>query len=211
MKTRIIIKALGVFVAIWGMVAAGQALFGGMRPTVESVRETVQEASLADWSEFDRGPNAAERDRREKVIREVAEAVNGFDFRERERAYESQSLYKFTNILSGDERKLFVELTLEESMKGMMSALDALPKSERERFVERALAQVDSGFTEEQMLRMREMGDNLLEKTAEEGFRAFLEETSADTKLDLAPLMEAMTGVMQGMAGPESFQGGISQ
>jgi hypothetical protein len=53
------------------------------------------------------------------------------------------------------------------------------------------------------MERAREMDDKLLTKISEEGMRAYFDKASADTKLDLAPLMEAMNEVMQGLRGNE--------
>ena len=48
--------------------------------------------------------------------------------------------------------------------------------------------------------------EDLLTKISEEGMRAYFNKASADTKLDLAPLMEAMNEVMQGLRGNEFGQ-----
>ena len=45
------------------------------------------------------------------------------------------------------------------------------------------------------------LDQNLLARITSEGMRAYYEKASADTKLDLAPLMEAMNEVMQGLRG----------
>jgi hypothetical protein len=56
------------------------------------------------------------------------------------------------------------------------------------------------------MARAQEMDEDLLTKISEEGMRAYFNKASADTKLDLAPLMEAMNEVMQGLRGTEFGQ-----
>src|SRR5690606_22272625 len=94
-----------------------------------------------------------------------------------------------------------VDLTIRESMGKFMEALDALPPDERKKFVEQGLRDVEEGRTEEEMLRARELGDDLLETISSEGLRAYFEKASADTKLDLAPLMEAINETMQGLRG----------
>jgi hypothetical protein len=40
-----------------------------------------------------------------------------------------------------------------------------------------------------------------MNKITEEGMRAYFEKANSETKLDLAPLMESMNEVMQGMRG----------
>ncbi|NNC87246.1 MAG: hypothetical protein HKN82_02160, partial [Akkermansiaceae bacterium] len=65
------------------------------------------------------------------------------------------------------------------------------------------MKEIEKGTTAEDMERMREMGDDLVARATQEGFRAYLEKTRAETKMELAPLMEAMNEVMQGLRNPE--------
>ena len=88
-------------------------------------------------------------------------------------------------------------------MGKFMEALDALPPEKRKEFVEQGLREIESGKTAEEMARARELGDDLLETIAGEGIRAYFDKASTDTKLDLAPLMESMNEVMQGLRGQE--------
>ena len=88
-------------------------------------------------------------------------------------------------------------------MASFMEALDALPPAERKKFVEKGISEITSGKTEEEMARAEELGDDLLETIANEGMRAYFEKANADTKLDLAPLMESMNEVMQGLRGQQ--------
>ncbi|MEO8615770.1 MAG: hypothetical protein ABI600_11570, partial [Luteolibacter sp.] len=53
------------------------------------------------------------------------------------------------------------------------------------------------------MARTDAMSDELLEKISQEGMRAYFEKSNSDTKLDLAPLMDAMNETMQGLRGNE--------
>ena len=99
------------------------------------------------------------------------------------------------------EQVLFFELTYAESINRMMEALDGLPPEERREFVERGLAELATGAAGENMQQMESLGDDLLAKAAVEGFKAYIEKASTQTKMDLAPLMEAMNETMQGLRG----------
>jgi hypothetical protein len=96
---------------------------------------------------------------------------------------------------------LFIDLTVAESMNRFMQALDQMPAADRKRFVKQGLEEIAKGKTADDMERTRELGSDVMEKITQEGMRAYFEKSSAETKLDLAPLMESMNEVMQGLRG----------
>ena len=148
-------------------------------------------------------PNAAEAERREEELRNIATLVNRLDFQEREKNRENRAGEKFFRKLSPDEKSLFIDLTIMESMGRFMESLDAMKPEQRKKFVEQGLKEINEGRTEEEMERADELGADLLDKISQEGMKAYFEKSSADTKLDLAPLMEAMNETMQGLRGNE--------
>jgi hypothetical protein len=87
----------------------------------------------------------------------------------------------------------------------MMQGLDQLPAEQRKLFVEKGLQEIRSGKTGNDIARAKEIDENLPELIAQEGMRAYFEKASADLKLELAPVMEEINGVMQGMRGPGDF------
>ena len=88
-------------------------------------------------------------------------------------------------------------------MGHFMEALDAMKHDERKKFDEQGLKEINDGRTEAEMARAEELDSDLLDKISQEGMKAYFEKSSADTKLDLAPLMEAMNETMQGLRGNE--------
>lgn len=192
-----------VVAIVWGVVAVAQFTFGSFRVTAESVAAEITGADFVDWSDTDVVPQLSERQERERLIRKVSEMFNQLDFAERERAREQRVGEDFFRRLSAYEQALFVDLTIVESMNKWFEALDGMPPDQLKQFVEKGLREIEQGVTAEDMGRMREMGDNLVERATKEGFRAYLEKTSAETKMELAPLMEAMSEVMQGLRGQE--------
>lgn len=205
-RNRVIVQSLLILALIWGAVTGVRAIAGSKRITAQKVAAEVNEANFEDWSQHAQAPDAATAKRRDEKLREVAGLVNRLDFAEREKNRDDRATENFFRKMSGDEKKLFIDLTIRESMGKFMEALDALPPEKRKEFVEQGLREIESGKTAEEMARARELGDDLLETISGEGMRAYFEKASADTKLDLAPLMESMNEVMQGLRGQDFGQ-----
>ena len=202
-RRDVFIKAALVLALVWGCVWGVRAYAGSRKITAERIDREVAAANFADWSQHQGNSDAAEAKRREGELRKIAGFVNQLDFQEREKNREKRSGENFFRKLSPDEKNLFVNLTIVESMSRFMESLDAMKPAQRKRFVEQGLKEIQQGRTREDMARADEMGADLLEKISQEGMKAYFEKSSSDTKLDLAPLMEAMNEQMQGLRGNE--------
>ena len=200
-KQAVLLKGLAVLVLVWVVVFAVRSFAASKKITAESLNREVRELKFEDWSE-NPGAGAAVKER-EKEVRRIADMVNRLDFAEREKNRQNRAGEDFFQKLSMGEKNLFIELTIVESMSKFMEALDQMPEEQRKSFVEKGLKEIQEGRTAEEMERAREMDESLLTKISEEGMRAYFDKASADTKLDLAPLMEAMNEVMQGLRGNE--------
>jgi len=198
-RNAVILKAIIVLALVWGTVWAVRAVAGSRRITAEKVNQEMTTARFDDWSGHEVGPDPAEAGRREEELRRIAGMFNRLDFAERERNRENRSAEEFYRKLSRSEKSMFVELTVVESMNRFMEALDALEPDQRRRFVEQGMREIREGRTAEDMARADELGDDLLDRITQEGMRAYFEKSNTDTKLDLAPLMEAMNETMQGL------------
>lgn len=189
---------------IWILVFAVRSIAASKKITAERLQNEISELAFDDWSE-DSG-SSSEAEERENEIRRIADMVNRLDFAERQKNRENQSAEDFFRKLDAREKNLFVDLTIVETMGRFMEALDQMPPEQRKDFVQKGLSEIQEGRTEADMARAQEMDEDLLTKISEEGMRAYFNEASADTKLDLAPLMEAMNEVMQGLRGNEFGQ-----
>jgi len=198
-----IFRAVIILALVWACVWGIRSYAGSQRITAESIDRQVAAAKFQDWSNNFTVPNAAEAKRREKELREIAANVNLLDFQEREKNRDNRSGENFFRILSPSEKSLFVDLTIVESMSRFMQALDAMKPEQRKSFVEKGLEEIQQGRTKEEMERTEQLGADLLDRISQEGMSAYFEKSSADTKLDLAPLMEAMNETMQGLRGTE--------
>lgn len=204
-RKRVLIQSLLVLLLLWGIVTVVRVIAGSKQITAEKVRETVAATGFEDWSGNDTAPNSARAKERGQKLREVAELVNRLDFAEAEKNRDNRSLENMYRLMSRDEKALFANLTVAKSMDRMMQGLDQLPPEQRKQFVEKGLQEIRSGKTGKDIARAREIDENLPDVIAQEGMRAYFEKASADLKLELAPVMEEINGVMQGMRGPGDF------
>jgi len=202
-RKQVIIKAVLVLLLVWSSVWVVRAYAGSRKITAERVNREVAAAHFADWSAEKSPPDPAEAARRDQELRKIANLVNGLDFQERERNRGNRTGEAFFRKLAPNEKSLFIDLTIKESMGRFMEALDAMKPDQRKKFVEQGLKEINEGRTADEMARADELGSDLLDKISEQGMKAYFEKSSADTKLDLAPLMEAMNETMQGLRGNE--------
>ena len=202
-RRNVWIRGILALALVWAVVWGIRAYAGSRKITAERVNREVAAARFADWSDRQSADDSAEAARREAELRRIAGLVNRLDFQEREKNRENRTGENFFRKLAPNEKGLFIELTIAESMGRFMEALDTMGPAQRKKFVEQGLKDIQEGKTREEMARTEALGAELLDKVSEEGMKAYFEKSSADTKLDLAPLMESMNEVMQGLRGNE--------
>jgi hypothetical protein len=202
-RKDVIIKAALVLLLVWSCVWGIRAFAGTRKITAERVNRAVAEANFADWSAETASLDANEATRREEELRKIASMVNRLDFQEREKNRENRSGETFFRKLAPREKSLFIDLTIVESMSRFMESLDTMKPEQRKKFVEQGLKEINEGRTKAEMERADQLGAELLDKISQQGMKAYFEKSSPDTKLDLAPLMEAMNESMQGLRGNE--------
>lgn len=198
---RLILRVVLLLIAVWAVVLGVRAIAGSKRVTAERVEQTIAAQNLADWSEG--APAGVSPGARSKQIREVAGLVNRLDFQERQKARDQRIGEAYFRKLTPSEKSTFVELTVEKSMENFMRALDGMDAEQRRKFVEDGLREIEQGRTAAEIDRMRELSDDMLARITDEGMKAYYRDADADTKLDLAPLMEAMDGLVKGLSGNE--------
>jgi hypothetical protein len=202
-RRSVILKAALVLMMVWAVVWSIRAWAGSRKITAERVQSRIEAANFADWSDKNVPDESPEGKRRLKTISEIADMVKRLDFQEREKNRRNRGGEEFFRKLNTSEKKLFIDLTVMESMNRFMESLEAMPPEQRRKFVEQGLKEVEAGRTAEEMAKADQLGADLLEKISQEGMRAYFEKSSTQTKLDLAPLMEAINETMQGLRGNE--------
>lgn len=181
------IKLVGLLLAIWA-VAGGAIYFArGVKPTPEKVMRYLENNPL----------EGAGQDKRGKVIEKVATQLNQLAYEERREVRMSRRLDGFFKTLSSEEQTRFLDLTLPTGFKQMMEALNKMTPERRKKFVEKSLADMKKRAGDESLEGQPEMDANG-QKIIDQGFRSFYSEASAETKMDVAPLIEQLQKNIQG-------------
>ncbi|WP_411846812.1 hypothetical protein AAFN60_04625 [Roseibacillus persicicus] len=203
-RWSLIVKVAGGLVALWIVVYGIKALVAPHQATPERIEELVAEANLEDFSQYGDLPNDEVTRQRRESLEKVASVVNRLDLSGQEEARDT--LEGLWDKLSASERRQFVDLTM-ESFTRFFEALDALTPEARRDFVERGFRELEDGTTERRLEKMMAKDPKIMERIAQNGMKAYFENASAETKMEMAPFLKATNEVMQGIRG-QPFQGG---
>lgn len=182
-----------VLAAIW--VVASVALRGirEQKPTAERMLAFVESRDLDSL-------HGAERERHLEMM---ADRLNRLPFEERQKLREQRPLEHVFRKMHPDEQGRFLDRTLPTGFREVMEAFNKMTSEERRRHVERALrdmraraGELDPGRAEERL------GDGQVRKIIDQGLQSFYRDSTAETKMDLAPLIEEMQAQMQGFRHP---------
>jgi hypothetical protein len=173
-----------ILVGVWAAAASLMSLARVQQSTADSVMEQAQSVVLADLP-------AQER---EDHLRSLAEKVNRLSFEERRQLALRRGLDLTFEAMSEGERRAFLDRTLPQGFAQIIEVFNKMSPEERRGAVERALddlRRAEAESTEADWSRARaRLEDGSLQQVVEQGFQAYLQTASAETKLDLAPVIE---------------------
>lgn len=178
------IKAVGFLLIVWLLVGGAMWWAKANKPTPDSVAAYVESLSVE-------GRSPAER---AKEMEKIAEQLNKLTFEQRREVRMNRKLDKFFRQLNPEEQNRFLDLTLPDGFRQMMESLNKMSREQRQRFVNRALKDLQDP---ERPQPLDNQGDNA-QKIVEQGLKSFYNDASAETKLDLAPLIEQFQHNLQG-------------
>jgi len=174
----------GGVLLIWLVAGAGMKLSQGQQPTVEKVVAHLEQPI----------PPVTMTEPRQKYLRTLAEKVNGLD-------YENRRQLGMRRVL--EERNRFLDETLPQGFQQIIERFNQMEPEERQAAVDRAMAdlqELEMAAGSEDIRRTRDrLEDGTLQRVIGQGFESYLQNASAETKLDLAPLIEQIQRNMQGL------------
>ena len=188
MNSRPIIFTVVSLALIWAAVAGVMKLTDSHTSTPEKVVSIMQTTS---WSE----PGEGDVAQREKHIKSVIKQINLLDFEQRRELRETydQDAQEFFNKLTAEEKSEFLQATVEQHFKSIMKAFNQMSQEERKRAIEMARVELQSNEVDGQNIqRLKAEDEGVFQNLVEKGLGAYYEDASAETKLDLAPLLEEM-------------------
>lgn len=189
-RKRAIGVALLAIVGIWVLAAAGYFIAKNAKVTAEKVQAYVESVDLSKLS-------AAER---AEALRKLADMLNRLSLEERREMRMGRS--DWFAQMTEEEKAAFIEATMPTGFKQMIAAFEELPEDRRKRTVDQAMKrlreqQQQGAFGESNGTNAPPLSPELEAKVRTIGLKSFYGESSAQTKAELAPLLEEMQRSME--------------
>ena len=180
------IKAFAVLAGVWLVVAGTIHWARSAKATPDKLIAYVAAHPVDGRGEAQRA----------KVIDSVAQQLNQLEYEQRRDIRINRRLDAFFKSLTPPEQDRFLDLTVPAGYKQMMAAFNKMAPEKRRQMVTRAMEQIKQQSIDEAA---PNMDDPHVRKMIDQGFQSFYSDASAETKLDLAPLIEQIQKNLQGL------------
>jgi hypothetical protein len=183
-------------IVIWLLAWVGFTMARHARATPEKARAFVESTDLSRLS-------AGERT---KALDRLAKMLNALTLEERRRARMDRAMREWMLVMTEEEKAKFLEATMPTGFKQMLTAFEQLPDDKRRRAVDEAIRKLRedqaNGNTPSVM---GQTGTNappplspeLEAKVRSIGLATFYTQSSAQTRAELAPVMEELQRAME--------------
>ncbi len=183
--------------AVWLVAAIGYIVVKNSAMSAAKVRDYVASVDLSKLS----------GDARARALKQLADMLNALSPEERQKLRLMRPAGKWFDQMTEEEKGAFIEATMPTGFKNMLTAFEQLPEEKRKRAVEDAMrrmkesqtkaqagaAVVDPGNTNQPP----PLSDELQAKIRTIGLKTFYSQSSAQTKAELAPVLEELQKVME--------------
>ena len=181
----------------WAVALTGFQIARHSRMTAEKVAGYLRGTDLSKLS----------GDERAAALRELAKRMNALSIDERRRARMNGEWDKWFTAMDDNEKVQFIEATLPSGFKQMLSSFEELPEAKRKQAIERAMTQMkkardaaeQDGFVAENDpdRDMERLSPEVQQRVVQIGLKSYYSQSSAQTKAELAPLLEEMQQLME--------------
>jgi hypothetical protein len=161
------------------------------RPTADAVLAYVESVDLGKLS----------RAQRERSIQKLEEKLNALPIEERRRAQFERIPRAWFEKMTDEEKRQFLEATTPRGFPQMLAAFEQLPEERRRRTIEdtvRRLRETQTRLQTEGVTNaLPPLSGDLLVKIRTMGLVEFYQQSPAQTKAELAPILEELQRVME--------------
>lgn len=190
-RHMLLVKGIAALLTLWGIAYAIVGWAGSVRPTPEKVVAYIDANPIEGTDD---------PEKRKEVIATLATMLNELEpseVRLLEENRENDPRRNFFQQLNPEEQFYFLEKRVGRAFQQMMLSFNEMDREERKKIVERSLKrmQEQNGGPG----RLEEADPEVAEKITGAGLKAYYEDASAETKIDLAPLLEEMQRSMTTM------------
>src|SRR6185503_1593482 len=195
-RRTLCLAGLGL-VCVWLVLGAGWLISNRSKATADKVAAYLHGNDLSQLS----------GERRSQALRELARQVATLPIEERRKARMDEAWEKWFAEMTEAEKGALIEATLPSGFKQMLASFEKLPEDKRRKAVNDALRDLrkarETALNEEpselriDRSRAPELSEELQQKVVKLGLQAFSTESSAQTKAELAPVLEEMQRLME--------------
>ena len=191
-RQRAVVWAVAALVGIWVVALTGHWIAQKAKMTAEKVTAFVASVDLSKLSAADRA----------KAIRDLADKINKLSYEERQRMRADRSGERWFEQMTEEEKGQFIEATMPTGFKQMISAFEEMPQDKRKRAIDDALKRLrevrsQGGGAASLDTNRPPISPELEAKVRTIGLKAFYSQSSAQTKAELAPVLEELQRAME--------------
>ncbi len=195
-RSRPILYLVLFGVAIWAAAVMVYKTSKNAAMTAQKLDAYIESVDLSKLS-------AAERAR---ALKALADKINALSYEERRKTRLERSASKWFEQMTEPEKAQFVESTMPAGFKQMLTAFEQLPEEKRRKAIDDSLRRLRE---EQQKMRALEgdgqggangpppLSPELQARIKSIGLRTFYSESSAQTKAELAPVLEELQRGME--------------
>ena len=181
-----------VLVAIWVLALAAYFIAKNAKVTPEKVNAYLTALDLSKLSAADRAA----------ALRKLAEMANRLSLQERQELRGGRMVAELFGQMTEEEKGEFIEATLPTGFKQMIAAFEELPEDKRKRTVDQAMRRLREQRAEGRPnqpggTNAPPLSPELEAKVRTIGLQSFYSQSTAQTKAELAPLLEEMQRSME--------------
>ncbi len=191
-RQRAVVWAVAALVGIWVVALTGHWIARKAKMTAEKVTAFVASVDLSKLSAADRA----------KAIRDLADKINKLSYEERQRMRADRSGERWFEQMTEEEKGQLIEATMPTGFKQMISAFEEMPEDKRKRAIDDALKRLrevrsQGGGAASMDTNSPPISPELEAKVRTIGLKAFYSQSSAQTKAELAPVLEELQRAME--------------
>jgi len=183
---------------VWVVALIGYSITKGRQPTVERVSEYVESIDLSRLSAQERA----------KAICKLADMLNALSIEDRQKARLERLSWAWFDQMTEEEKAGFIDSTMPTGFKQMLASFEQLPEDKRRKTVDDAVRRLretqarlqGAGTGEEPQPGTNAppvISEELQAKIRTIGLRTFYSQSSAQTKAELAPVLEELQRTME--------------
>src|SRR5258706_11498159 len=196
-RWRPLFFSLVALLAIWGLAFTGYTIAKNSRVTAEKVRAYVESVDLTKLS----------ADARARAIQKLANMLNALSLEERRRTRMERIAWGWFEQMTEEEKAAFIDATMPTGFKQMLASFEQLPEEKRRRAIDDAVRRLKESQQKLQAGGPTANGgatnappglsQDLQAKVRTIGLKTFYSQSSAQTKAELAPVLEGLQRVME--------------